>query len=146
MQMVPRLFVIHCIVKHYLLKYQRYSVYKAFYILTGNPHKRLKRSAMSSISSADEDQESVGDDAEQMSTYYKSSMGVAPPSGWQDSQMDPGKEEGLGIKWVESGVKWEETWVKWVEPGVLMELRCMSLKIFVERTMLEHAHQVKCRT
>ena len=101
---------------------------------------------MSSISSADEDQESVGDDAEQMSTYYKSSMGVAPPSGWQDSQMDPGKEEGSGIKWVESGVKWEETWVKWVEPGVLMELRCMSLKIFVERTMLEHAHQVRCRT
>ncbi|XP_053394945.1 nuclear factor 1 X-type-like isoform X3 [Mercenaria mercenaria] len=56
---------------------------------SGNPHKRLKRSTMSSISSADEDQESVGDDTEQMSTYYKSG-GMAGQSGWQDPNMDPG--------------------------------------------------------
>lgn len=57
---------------------------------SGNPHKRLKRSTMSSISSADEDQESVGDDTEQMSTYYKAS-GMAGQQGWQDPNMDPGK-------------------------------------------------------
>lgn len=56
---------------------------------SGNPHKRLKRSTMSSISSADEDQESVGDDAEQMSSYYKSG-GMPGQSGWQDPNMDPG--------------------------------------------------------
>ncbi|XP_053394951.1 nuclear factor 1 X-type-like isoform X10 [Mercenaria mercenaria] len=58
---------------------------------SGNPHKRLKRSTMSSISSADEDQESVGDDTEQMSTYYKSG-GMAGQSGWQDPNMDPGMQ------------------------------------------------------
>lgn len=46
---------------------------------------------MSSISSADEDQESVGDDTEQMSSYYKSPGMGAPSSAWQDPQMDPGK-------------------------------------------------------
>lgn len=50
---------------------------------------------MSSISSADEDQESVGDDTEQMSSYYKTSGGMGnPTSGWQDPQMDPGKLKG----------------------------------------------------
>lgn len=48
---------------------------------------------MSSISSADDDQESVGDDAEQMSSYYKTPGGMGPASsGWQDPQMDPGKK------------------------------------------------------
>lgn len=63
---------------------------------SGNPHKRLKRSTMSSISSADEDQESVGDDTEQMSSYYKSG-GMASQSGWQDPNMDPGNMEKLDV-------------------------------------------------
>lgn len=58
---------------------------------SGNPHKRLKRSTMSSISSADEDQESVGDDAEQMSSYYKSG-GMPGQSSWSDPNMDPGMQ------------------------------------------------------
>ncbi|XP_052255873.1 nuclear factor 1 A-type-like isoform X2 [Dreissena polymorpha] len=59
---------------------------------SGNPHKRLKRSTMSSISSADEDQESIGDDTEQMSSYYKASGGMGGhTSAWQqDPNMDPG--------------------------------------------------------
>ena len=48
---------------------------------------------MSSISSADEDQESIGDDTEQMSSYYKASGGMGGhTSAWQqDPNMDPGK-------------------------------------------------------
>ncbi|WAR24645.1 hypothetical protein MAR_038314 [Mya arenaria] len=64
---------------------------------SGNPHKRLKRSTMSSISSADDDQESVGDDTEQMSSYYKASGGMGVPTSWQqDPQMDPGRRGGEG--------------------------------------------------
>ncbi|XP_052255880.1 nuclear factor 1 X-type-like isoform X3 [Dreissena polymorpha] len=61
---------------------------------SGNPHKRLKRSTMSSISSADEDQESIGDDTEQMSSYYKASGGMGGhTSAWQqDPNMDPGMQ------------------------------------------------------
>ncbi|XP_052774876.1 nuclear factor 1 A-type-like [Mya arenaria] len=64
---------------------------------SGNPHKRLKRSTMSSISSADDDQESVGDDTEQMSSYYKASGGMGVPTSWQqDPQMDPGVVQSPG--------------------------------------------------
>ena len=63
---------------------------------SGNPHKRLKRSTMSSISSTEDDQESIGDDAEQMTTYYKSPGGMAgQPSSWQDPNMDPGESTSL---------------------------------------------------
>ncbi|KAL3868266.1 hypothetical protein ACJMK2_041095 [Sinanodonta woodiana] len=65
---------------------------------SGNPHKRLKRSTISSISSADEDGESVGDDTETMTSYYGKSSGMGNQStGWQDSMSDPGMQAGMGM-------------------------------------------------
>ena len=61
---------------------------------SGNPHKRLKRNTMSSISSADDEVESVGDENESMSSYYgKSPANLSGNSsaGWQGDNMDPGK-------------------------------------------------------
>lgn len=61
-----------------------------------HPHKRLKRSTMSSISSADDEVESVGDENESMSNYYGKSPGNLSGSGhsstggWQGDHMDPG--------------------------------------------------------
>ncbi|XP_071146142.1 nuclear factor 1 X-type-like isoform X3 [Mytilus edulis] len=60
---------------------------------SGNPHKRLKRTTMSSISSADDEVESVGDESESMSSYYgKSQANLSGNSsaGWQGDSMDPG--------------------------------------------------------
>lgn len=61
---------------------------------SGNPHKRLKRTTMSSISSADDEVESVGDESESMSSYYgKSQANLSGNSsaGWQGDSMDPGR-------------------------------------------------------
>lgn len=53
-----------------------------------NPHKRLKRTTMSSISSADEDVESVGEEGENLSGYFsKSAAGLAPQQ-WQGDHVD----------------------------------------------------------
>jgi hypothetical protein len=59
---------------------------------SGNPHKRLKRTTMSSISSADDEVESVGDENESMSSYYGKSPNLSGNSsaGWQGDGMDPG--------------------------------------------------------
>ncbi|OWF34916.1 nuclear factor 1 X-type-like isoform X2 [Mizuhopecten yessoensis] len=60
---------------------------------SGHPHKRLKRSTMSSISSAEDDVESVGDENETMSNYYGKSpanLSGSGSSGWQGDHMDPG--------------------------------------------------------
>lgn len=72
---------------------------------SGNPHKRLKRSTISSISSAEDDVESVGDENESMSSYYGKSpanlsasgnlsssgnLSGSSSSGWQGDHMDPG--------------------------------------------------------
>ena len=56
----------------------------------GNPHKRLKRPAMSSISSADDDVESVGEEGENLG-YYAKSAGLAPHQ-WQNEHVDPSKD------------------------------------------------------
>ena len=56
----------------------------------GNPHKRLKRPAMSSISSADDDVESVGEEGENLSGYYTKSAGLAQHQ-WQSEHVDHGK-------------------------------------------------------
>ena len=56
----------------------------------GNPHKRLKRPAMSSISSADDDVESVGEEGESLSGYYTKSAGLAQHQ-WQSEHVDHGK-------------------------------------------------------
>ena len=61
---------------------------------SGNPHKRLKRTTMSSISSADDEVESVGDENESMSSYYgKSPANLSGncSAGWQGDNMDPGR-------------------------------------------------------
>ena len=59
---------------------------------SGNPHKRRKHGGMSSISSTDDDVESVGDDTEHMSNYYGKSPASmsSQSSGWQEQPMDPG--------------------------------------------------------
>ncbi|XP_021343540.1 nuclear factor 1 X-type-like isoform X10 [Mizuhopecten yessoensis] len=63
---------------------------------SGHPHKRLKRSTMSSISSAEDDVESVGDENETMSNYYGKSpanLSGSGSSGWQGDHMDPGLQQ-----------------------------------------------------
>lgn len=56
-----------------------------------NPHKRLKRTTMSSISSAEDDVESVGESEENLSGYYsKSASGLASHQ-WQGDHMDHGE-------------------------------------------------------
>ncbi|XP_060081476.1 nuclear factor 1 X-type-like isoform X2 [Ylistrum balloti] len=63
---------------------------------SGHPHKRLKRNTISSISSAEDDVESVGDENETMSNYYaKSSANLSSSgsSGWQGDHMDPGLQQ-----------------------------------------------------
>ena len=62
---------------------------------SGNPHKRLKRTTMSSISSADDEVESVGDENESMSSYYGKSPNLSGNSsaGWQGDGMDPGMQQ-----------------------------------------------------
>lgn len=67
---------------------------------SGHPHKRLKRNTISSISSADEDAESVGDENESMSSYYgksSSTLNSSGSSGWQEGShmADPGNVCGL---------------------------------------------------
>ncbi|XP_022314401.2 nuclear factor 1 A-type-like isoform X1 [Crassostrea virginica] len=62
---------------------------------SGHPHKRMKRNTISSISSADEDAESVGDENESMSSYYgksSSTLNSSGSSGWQEGShmADPG--------------------------------------------------------
>ncbi|XP_050402626.1 nuclear factor 1 X-type isoform X2 [Patella vulgata] len=55
----------------------------------GNPHKRLKRNTISSISSAEDDVESVGEENEMV--YYKPAVSMTGQStSWQSDQMDPG--------------------------------------------------------
>ncbi|XP_076440544.1 uncharacterized protein LOC143279999 isoform X2 [Babylonia areolata] len=56
----------------------------------GNPHKRLKRPAMSSISSADDDGESVGEEGENLSGYYAKSAAGLGPHQWQSEHVDQG--------------------------------------------------------
>lgn len=67
---------------------------------SGHPHKRLKRNTISSISSADEDAESVGDENESMSSYYgksSSTLNSSGSSGWQEGShmADPGLQPSL---------------------------------------------------
>ncbi|XP_056018499.1 nuclear factor 1 X-type-like isoform X6 [Ostrea edulis] len=67
---------------------------------SGHPHKRLKRNTISSISSADEDAESVGDESESMSSYYgksSSTLNSSGSSGWQEGghMADPGLQQPL---------------------------------------------------
>lgn len=67
---------------------------------SGHPHKRLKRNTISSISSADEDAESVGDENESMSSYYgksSSTLNSSGSSGWQEGShmADPGLQQPL---------------------------------------------------
>ncbi|XP_061175524.1 nuclear factor 1 X-type-like isoform X2 [Saccostrea echinata] len=67
---------------------------------SGHPHKRLKRNTISSISSADEDAESVGDENESMSSYYgksSSTLNSSGSSGWQEGShmADPGLQQSL---------------------------------------------------
>ncbi|BFY99276.1 hypothetical protein BsWGS_02316 [Bradybaena similaris] len=57
----------------------------------GNPHKKLKRSHMNSMSSVDDDVDSVeGEDT--LSGYYAKSSGgsLGPHSSWQAEHMEPG--------------------------------------------------------
>ncbi|KAK6179473.1 hypothetical protein SNE40_011825 [Patella caerulea] len=57
----------------------------------GNPHKRLKRNTISSISSAEDDVESVGEENEMV--YYKPAVSMTGQStSWQSDQMDPGMQ------------------------------------------------------
>ncbi|XP_078319974.1 uncharacterized protein LOC111118959 isoform X3 [Crassostrea virginica] len=67
---------------------------------SGHPHKRMKRNTISSISSADEDAESVGDENESMSSYYgksSSTLNSSGSSGWQEGShmADPGLQQPL---------------------------------------------------
>ncbi|XP_076462627.1 nuclear factor 1 A-type-like isoform X2 [Babylonia areolata] len=57
-----------------------------------NPHKRLKRTAVSSVSSADDDMESVGEEGENLSSYYAKSAGLAAATAhhWQTDAVDHG--------------------------------------------------------
>ncbi|KAL5021707.1 hypothetical protein ScPMuIL_000862 [Solemya velum] len=59
---------------------------------SGNPHKRLKRSTISSISSAEDDVESVGDETENMHNYYGKSPAPMSnqSSSWQGEHIDTG--------------------------------------------------------
>ncbi|XP_076440550.1 uncharacterized protein LOC143279999 isoform X8 [Babylonia areolata] len=61
----------------------------------GNPHKRLKRPAMSSISSADDDGESVGEEGENLSGYYAKSAAGLGPHQWQSEHVDQGLAQSL---------------------------------------------------
>ncbi|XP_041356700.1 nuclear factor 1 X-type-like isoform X2 [Gigantopelta aegis] len=59
----------------------------------GHPHKRLKRNQISSISSAEDDVESVGEEAEQLSNYYaKTAASLGQSTSWQSDQLDPGTQ------------------------------------------------------
>ncbi|KAL8577782.1 hypothetical protein ACOMHN_001651 [Nucella lapillus] len=56
-----------------------------------NPYKRLKRTAVSSVSSADDDLESVGEEGENLSSYYAKSAGLAVAAHhWQTDAVDHG--------------------------------------------------------
>lgn len=54
----------------------------------GNPHKRLKRTTMSSISSAEEDVESVGEEGENLSGYFAKSAAGLTAHQWQGDHVD----------------------------------------------------------
>lgn len=54
---------------------------------SGNPNKRLKSNTISSISPADDDVESVGDETENY--YNKSSSMSSQSQGWQSEHLDP---------------------------------------------------------
>ncbi|KAK7099735.1 nuclear factor 1 C-type-like isoform X3 [Littorina saxatilis] len=60
----------------------------------GNPHKRLKRHAMSSISSADDEGESVGEEGENLSYYKQAALAHHQ---WQGEHVDHGMGQSLGM-------------------------------------------------
>ncbi|XP_048255760.1 nuclear factor 1 X-type-like isoform X2 [Haliotis rufescens] len=62
----------------------------------GNPHKRLKRTTMSSISSAEDDVESVGEEAETINQYYaKPASSIGQQASWQSDHVDSGLQESM---------------------------------------------------
>jgi nuclear factor I len=64
----------------------------------GNPHKKLKRNHMNSMSSVDDDVESVeGED--NLSSYYTKVPGgvLGPHSSWQGEHMESGVSQGLSM-------------------------------------------------
>ncbi|XP_025111034.1 nuclear factor 1 X-type-like isoform X6 [Pomacea canaliculata] len=63
----------------------------------GNPHKRLKRTTMSSISSAEEDVESVGEEGENLSGYFAKSAAGLTAHQWQGDHVDHTMSQSLGI-------------------------------------------------
>ena len=57
--------------------------------ISGNNSKRLKRHHVSSISSVDDDGESV-ESEENLSGYYSKSAGGLQPHSWQGDHIEPG--------------------------------------------------------
>ncbi|XP_076462629.1 uncharacterized protein LOC143294983 isoform X4 [Babylonia areolata] len=83
-----------------------------------NPHKRLKRTAVSSVSSADDDMESVGEEGENLSSYYAKSAGLAAATAhhWQTDAVDHGMAQSLGLGG-STGADLHHTTLKYTEHG-----------------------------